>query len=85
MSRTKTAVISFKNESFFYEWVNKFDSQEADRRHSEFDIKPILRDSSKDDPQKIICIQQALGGNIQKSPQSNSEWIKSYKIDFLTM
>ena len=85
MSRTITAVIAFKIESSFYEWANKFDRKAVDRRHSEFDIKPLFIGFSKDDPQKPICIQKALEGNIQKFVQSNSEWIKSHKVDFLTM
>ena len=38
-----TTVISFKIESTFEEWVKFFDSKVADLRHSEFDIKPLLR------------------------------------------
>ena len=38
-----TTVLTFKIESTFEEWAAIFDSEEADRRHSEFDIKPIFR------------------------------------------
>ena len=62
-----------------------FDSKEADLRHSEFDIKPLFRGFSKDDPKKVICIHQAPEGNIQKFVQANSEWIKSHKVDFSSM
>ena len=85
MSRTITTVISFKIESSFEEWVSIFDSKEADRRHSEFDIKPLFRGFSKDDPQKVICIHQAPEGNIQEFVKANSEWIQSHKVDFSTM
>ena len=85
MSRTITTVISFKIESSFYKWANKFDSKTEDRRHYEFDIKPLFRSFSKDDPQKLICIQKALKGNIQKFFQSNSESIKIHKVEFPTM
>ncbi len=85
MSRTITALISFKRQSFIYEWVNKFDIKAADRRDSEFEINPIFRNFSNDDTQKIIRIKKALKGNIQKSLQSISEWIKSQKVDLLTM
>tara|TARA_B100000945_G_scaffold293778_1_gene270036 strand:- start:108 stop:383 length:276 start_codon:yes stop_codon:yes gene_type:complete len=80
-----TTVISFKIESTYEEWVKIFDSQEAERRHSEFDIKPLFRGLSKDDPQRIICIHQAPEGNIQKFVQANIEWIKSHKVAFSTM
>ena len=43
---------------------------------------PLLRGFSKDYPKKVICIQQALEGNIQKFVKANSEWIKSRKVDF---
>ena len=66
LSRKITTVISFKIESTFEEWVKIFDSKEADRRHSEFDIKPLLRGFSKDDPKKVICINQVPEVNIQK-------------------
>ena len=85
MSRKITTVISFKIESTFEEWVKIFDSKEADLRHSEFDIKPLFRGFSKDDPKKVICIHQAPEGNIQKFVQANSEWIKSHKVDFSSM
>jgi len=58
MSRKITTVISFKIESIFEEWVKIFDSKEVDLRHSEFDIKPLFRGFSKDDPKKVICINR---------------------------
>ena len=85
MSREITTVISFKIESKFEEWVKIFDSKEADLRHSEFDIKPLFRGFSKDDPKKVICIHQAPEGNIQKFVQANSEWRKIHKVDFSSM
>ena len=85
MSRKITTVISFKIESIFEEWVKIFDSKEADLRQSEFDIKPLFRGFSKDNPKKVICIHQALEGNIRKFVQLNSDWIKSQKVDFSIM
>ncbi|MBO8204816.1 DUF3764 family protein [Prochlorococcus marinus] len=85
MSRSITNVISFKIESTFEEWFEIFDSKEADRRHSEFDIKQIFRGFSKDDIKKFICINQVRKGNIQKFIQANIESIRPHKVDFLTM
>ena len=82
MSRKITTLISSKIESKFEEWVKIFDSKEADLRYSEFEIKPLLRGFSKDNPKKVICIHQAPVGNIQKFVQANSAWVKSHKIDF---
>ena len=73
MSRKITTVISFKIESKFEEWIKIFDYKEADLRHSEFDIKPLFRKLNKDDPKKIICINQAPEGNIKRFVQANSE------------
>ena len=85
MSRKITTAISFKIESIFEEWVKIFDSDAADLRHSEFDVEPLFRRFSKDDPKKVICINQTPEGNIQKFVQANSEWIKSHKVDFSSM
>ena len=85
MSREITTVISFKIESTIEEWVKIFDSKEADLRHSEFDIKPLFKGFSKDDPKKVICLNHTLEGNIQKFFQANNEWIKSHKVDFSSM
>ena len=51
-----TSVFTFKIESTFDEWAAIFDSSEADKRHSEFLIKPLFRGVSKEDPQKVIVI-----------------------------
>ena len=80
-----TTVLTFKIESTFEEWSSIFDSKEADRRHSEFDIKPIFRGVSKDDPKKVIVLLQAPEGNIQKFVEANSKWIESHTVDFSTM
>ena len=85
MFRKIKNVISFEIESIFKEWVKIFDSKESYLRHSEFDIKPLFRGFSKDDPKKVICKHQASEGNIQKFVQANSEWIKSHKVDFSSM
>ena len=82
MSRKKTPVISFKIENIFEECIKIFESKEADLRHSEFDIKPLLRGFRVDDHKKVICIHQAPERNIQKFVQANIECIKSHKVDF---
>ena len=85
MTRKITTVLTFRIESTFEEWSTIFDSEEAERRHSEFDIKPIFRGVSKDDPKKVIVLLQAPEGNIQKFVESNSKWIESHTVDFSTM
>ena len=85
MSRKISDVIYFKNGSTFEEWQKIFASKEADPRHYEFEIKPLFRGFCKNDSKKIVCIDQAPEGNIQKFVQANSEWIKSHKVDFSSM
>ena len=85
MSMKITSAISSEFESTFEELVKIFDSNEADLRHSEFDIKPSFRGFSKDDPKKVFFIHQAPEGIIQKFVQANSELIKSHKVDFSSM
>ena len=60
MSSTVTSVFTFKVESTFDEWAAIFDSKEATRRHREFNIQPLYRGCSDDDPQKIIVIHQPV-------------------------
>jgi len=85
VSRKIVAVNAFKIESSFYEWANKFDSKALYIRLCDFDIKILFKCFSKDDPQKLFCIQKALGEKIQNFLQSNSELIKSHIVDYLTM
>ena len=85
MSRKIIAVNAFKIESCFYEWANKFDSKALYIRLCDFDIKILFKCFSKDDPQKLFCIQKALGEKIQNFLQLISELIKSYIVDYLTM
>ena len=85
MSRKIIAVNAFKIESSFYECANKFDSKALYIRLCDFDIKILFKCFSKDDPQKLFCIQKALGGKIQNFLQLISELIKSHIVDYLTM
>ena len=73
MSCSVTSVFTFKIESTFDEWAAIFDSLEAEKRHSEFDIKPLFRGVSKEDPKKVIVIHQAPEGNIQKFVEENGK------------
>ncbi len=85
MSTLITSVFTFKIESTFKEWVAIFDSEEADKRHSEFEIKPIFRGVSKEDPQKVIVIHQAPEGNMKKFIESNGDWMATHRVNLSTM
>ena len=83
MSCSVTSVFTFKIESTFDEWAAIFDSAEADKRHSEFDIKPLFRGVSK----KILknIIHQAPEGNVQKFVEANGDWMATHRVDLSTM
>ena len=85
MSCSITSVFTFQIESTFDEWAKIFDSAEADKRHSEFDIKPLFRGVSKEDPQKVIVIHQAPEGNVQKFVAANGDWMATHRVDLSTM
>tara|TARA_Y100001968_G_C19367377_1_gene723278 strand:- start:707 stop:1012 length:306 start_codon:yes stop_codon:yes gene_type:complete len=85
MSCSVTSVFTFKIESTFAEWSAIFDSEEAERRHAEYDIKPLYRGVSKDDPQKVIVIHQHPDGNIQKFIEANGDWMASHRVDLSSM
>ena len=85
MSTLVTSVFTFKIESDFDEWAAIFDSSEADKRHSKFNIKPLYRGMSKEDPQKVIVIHQAPEGNIQKFIEANGDWMATHKVNLSTM
>ena len=42
-------------EIIYEEWVKIFDNKESDLRFSEFDIKPLFRGFSKDDPKNLFA------------------------------
>ena len=85
MSCSVTSVFTFKIESSFAEWSAIFDSDEANRRHAEYDIRPLYRGVSKADSQKVIVIHQYPDGNIQKFIEANSDWMASHRVDMSTM
>ena len=85
MSFLVTSVLTFKIESTFEEWAAIFDSTEADKRHSEFNIKPLFRGVSKQDRQKVIVIHQAPEGNVQKFVKANGDWMATHKVDLSSM
>ena len=85
MSCSVTSVFTFKIESTFDEWAAIFDSAEADKRHSEFYLKPLFRGVSKEGPQKIIVIHQAPEGNLQKLVEVNLAWMETHRVDLSTM
>ena len=85
MSCSITSVFTFKIESTFDEWVEIFDSAEAAKRHSEFEIKPLFRGVSKDDSQKVIVIHQAPEGNVQKFVEANGDWMSTHRVVLSTM
>tara|TARA_Y100001933_G_scaffold168473_1_gene166737 strand:+ start:343 stop:648 length:306 start_codon:yes stop_codon:yes gene_type:complete len=85
MSCSVTTVYTFNIESSFEEWVLIFDSEEAHKRHSDFEITPLYRGISKDDPKKVIVIHQHPDGNDKKFLEANADWIATHKVVLSTM
>ena len=85
MSCSVTSVFTFKIESSFAEWSAIFDGEEADKRHREYDIKPLYRGVNKEDPQQVIVIHQHPDGNIQEFIKANGDWMASHKVDLTTI
>ncbi|WP_269622616.1 DUF3764 family protein [Prochlorococcus marinus] len=77
----ETTVVTFKVNGSFAEWVAIFDSDEANKRHAEYKIKPLFRGQSKDDPQKVIVIHQHEEGMLEKFLIGNSDWISTHNVD----
>ena len=85
MPNLVTTVFTFKIESTFSEWSAIFDSKEAHIRHSKYQIKPLFRGVSKEDPKKVIVIHQHPEGNVQKFVSENAEWMATHRVDLSTM
>ena len=85
MSSVVTSVFTFKVESTFDEWAEIFDSEEATKRHREFNIQPLYRGCNRDDSQEIIVIHQHPEGNIEKFIEANGDWMASHRVDLSTM
>ena len=85
MSCSITSVFTFRIKSTFDEWVAIFDNEEAEKRHAEYDIKPLYGDVSKEDSQKVIVIHKAPEGNEQKFVKANGEWIATNRVDLSAM
>ena len=80
-----TTVFTFKIEISFVEWLAFFDSEDSNKRLSEFDIKPLYRGQSKKDPQKVIVIHQAQEGKMQKFFEKHGSWIASHGVKISTI
>ena len=85
MSSVITSVFTFKVKSTFDEWATIFDSEEAKKRHREFNIQPLYRGCNRDNSQEIIVIHQHPEGNIEKFIDKNGEWMASHQVDLSTM
>ena len=81
MSCSVTSVFTFIIESTFDEWAAIFDSAEAYKRHSEFDIKPLFRGVSKENSQKVIEIDKEKIINIRKLEGADIKNKSAYYLD----
>lgn len=77
----ETTVVTFKLNGTFAEWSAIFDSDEANKRHAKYGIKPLYRGVNKADPKKVIVIHQHHGGDLDKFLAANGDWISSHDVD----
>ncbi len=77
----ETTVVTFKLNGTFAAWSAIFDSDEADKRHAEYGIKPLYRGVSKVDPKKVIVIHQHKEGDLEKFLAANGDWISTHDVD----
>ena len=75
-----TSVFTFNIEITFDEWVAFFDSNDSHNRLSEFDIKPLFRGQSSENPQKVIVIHQGPKDSIQKFFEVHGSWIATHGV-----
>ena len=85
MKNATTTVFTFKIQVSFDEWLAFFDSKDSYEKLSEFDIKPLFRGRSKNDPQKIIVIHQSPEGNMQKFFNKYGSWIATHGVKISTI
>ncbi|KGG14179.1 MULTISPECIES: DUF3764 family protein [Prochlorococcus] len=81
----ETTVVTFKLNGTFREWSAIFDSDEANRRHAEYGIKPLYRGVNKEDPQKVIVIHQHHEGGLDKFLAANGEWISTHDVEMTSL
>tara|TARA_B100000700_G_scaffold252955_1_gene284636 strand:+ start:80 stop:352 length:273 start_codon:yes stop_codon:yes gene_type:complete len=77
----ETTVVMFKINGTFSEWSAIFDSDEAKKRHSDYEITPLYRGVSNEDPQRVIVIHQHPSGAVQKFLEANGDWIATHNVD----
>ena len=77
----ETTVVTFSLNGTFAEWVAIFDSEEANKRHAEYGIKPLYRGINKEDSRKVIVIHQHQEGDLDKFLAANGDWIATHDVD----
>ncbi|WP_320674079.1 DUF3764 family protein [Prochlorococcus sp. MIT 1341] len=77
----ETTVVTFKLNGTFAQWAEIFDSDEANKRHADYGIKPLYRGVNKADPQQVIVIHQNQEGDLDKFLEANHDWISTHDVD----
>ena len=80
-----TTVFTFTIEKTYDQWVAFFDSEDSNKKLSEFDINPVFRGKSLSNPKKVIVIHQAPEGNIQKFFEKYGSWIATHGVKISTI
>ena len=80
-----TTVFTFKIDTSFDEWLAFFDSEDSNKRLSDFNIEPLYRGQSNKDPQKVIVIHKGPEGNMQKFFEKHGSWIATHGVKVSTI
>tara|TARA_Y100001968_G_scaffold312418_1_gene335573 strand:- start:518 stop:874 length:357 start_codon:yes stop_codon:yes gene_type:complete len=67
-------ISTFKINSSFNEWANRFDSKEVGQAHKEYGINPLFRGVNRKDPTHVVVIHKSNPGSFEKF-LSNKEFI----------
>lgn len=74
---TPVSITMFKIKVPFNQWASGFDSKEAGKMHKKYEIKPLFRGVSDDDPKRVIVIHRSRPGAVEKLLSENQKMIES--------
>ena len=79
------SIFTFEIVIYFNQCAEIFDSEETDKRNSEFYIKLLFRGVSKEGPQKVFVFDQSSEWGFQNLIESNGELTANHKVNLSTM
>tara|TARA_Y100001968_G_scaffold81408_1_gene72506 strand:- start:118 stop:474 length:357 start_codon:yes stop_codon:yes gene_type:complete len=71
------SITTFKINSSFSDWANRFDSKEAGKAHKKYGINPLFRGVNREDLTHIVVIHKSNPGSFAKLLSDNESIINS--------